>query len=312
MQREPYNHDEARVSGAPREAGIGHVLARARMAQGLSLDDVAGQLKFGARQLEALEQERFDELPGNTFARGMVRGYARLLKLDAEPLLAQLEGRFEVPDANQLLARYRQPVPFSDQSRRSNVAYAAFSIVVLVVVAAVAFEWQQERNSAARMPFVPAASAPQEPAGPTVASSAPVAPATPQDVVPEPAEASAPTLPKRAVVVPAKPPAAAAPNVPAQTPAQPATDVAPKAPAEITGPRVVFRFAEQSWVEVYDSTGRTLMAQLNPAGSVRVVRGEPPFSLVIGNAQHVQVVYDNKVIDLTPHTRVEVARLRLE
>jgi cytoskeleton protein RodZ len=312
MQREPHNHDEAQVSGSSRGPGIGQVLARARMAQGLSLEDVAGQLKFGARQLEALEQERFNELPGSTFARGMVRGYARLLKLDAEPLLAQLEGRFEIPDANRLLARYRQPVPFSNQSRRSNVAYAVLSIAVLVVVAAVAFEWQHERSNAARLPFVPAARAPQEPSGPSVASTAPATPTTPQASEPGPAAVSAPPVPARAAAVPVKPLAEIAPKAPAESAATPAKDVAPKTPADTSGPRVVFRFEEQSWVEVYDSTGRTLMAQLNPAGSVRVVRGEPPFSLVIGNAQHVQVVYGNKIVDLTPHTRVEVARLKLE
>lgn len=312
MQREPYNHDETQVSGSPRGPGIGQVLARARMAQGLSLEDVADQLKFGARQLEALEQERFDKLPGSTFARGMVRGYARLLKLDAEPLLAQLEGRFEIPDANQLLARYRQPVPFSDQSRRSNVAYAVLSIVVLVVVAAVAFGWQQDRNSAARLPFVPAARAPDQPVGPSVASTAPTSAPTPQAAAPGMAEASAPAVPRRPAAVPAKPLAETAPMAPAESAARPAKDAAPKAPAETTGPRVVFRFEEQSWVEVRDGSGRTLMAQLNPAGSVRVVRGEPPFSLVIGNAQHVQVVYGNKIVDLTPRTRGEVAHVTLE
>jgi len=312
MQREPYDHDGAQDAAAPRGPGIGQLLARARMAQGLSLEDVAGQLKFSARQLEALEQERFDELPGSTFARGMVRGYARLLKLDAEPLLAQLEGRFEIPDANQLLARYRQPVPFSDQSRRSNLAYGALSIVVLVVVAAVAFEWQQERNSAARLPFVPAARAPLERVGPTAASSAPVRPATPQAAGPALAEASALAVPRRAAAVPAKPPADTTPKAPAQSAAVPVKEAAPKAAADPSGARVVLRFEEESWVEVRDASGRTLMAQLNPAGSVRVVRGEPPFSLVIGNAQHVQVIYGNKVIDLTPHTRVEVARVTLE
>src|SRR3954470_3181712 len=63
-------------------SGIGAELARAREEQGLALADVAQQLKFAARQLEALEKERFDLLPGGTFARGMVRNYARLLKLD--------------------------------------------------------------------------------------------------------------------------------------------------------------------------------------------------------------------------------------
>jgi len=304
MQREPYNDHEAKDAMAPLEPGIGQLLAQARAAKGLSIEDVAEQLKFGARQLAALEEERFGDLPGSTVARGMVRGYARLLKLDTAPLLAQLEGKFEVPDANRLLARYRQPVPFSDNSRRSNLAYAALSIAVLAVVAAVAFEWQQERSSTARLAFVPAARVPLE------SASAPSAPPVTADAVASvPAEASAPAVPRRAV---AKPIAAAAPKPPSAAAPSTALAPAPKPPTESSGPRVVLRFEEESWVEVRDGTGSTLMAQLNPAGSVRVVRGEPPFSLVIGNAQHVQVVYAGKIVDLTPHIRVEVARLRLE
>ncbi len=331
MQREPYNHDELPAGEAgPRDAPIGQVLRRAREAQHLSIDDVADQLKFSARQLAALEQERFGDLPGSTFARGMVRSYARMLKLDAEPLLAQLEGKFEVPDPNRLLARYRQPVPFSNNARRSNVAYAVVSVAVLAVVAAVAFEWQQERNNAGQLAFVPAARAPVEPASPAPASATSESPGRPE-VASAPAEASAPVAPKLAeppVPKPVAAPKAVAAPKPSATVAKPVVEAAatpptdaPPAPADATtartmpassGPRVVLRFEEESWVEVYDSTGKTLMAQLNPAGSVRVVRGEPPYSLVIGNAQHVQVVYGDKIVDLTPHIRVEVARLKLE
>src|SRR5262245_57006073 len=100
-------------------SGVGAELARVREERGLALTDVAQQLKFASRQLEALEQERFDHLPGGTFVRGMVRAYARLLKIDAEPLLGQLADRFDAPDANRLAARYKQPVPFSDGTRKS-------------------------------------------------------------------------------------------------------------------------------------------------------------------------------------------------
>ena len=91
---------------------VGAELQRAREARGLALSEVAQQLKFAPRQLEALEQDRFDLLPGGTFARGMVRNYARLLKIDPEPLVRSIGERFESPDADTLAARYSQPVPF--------------------------------------------------------------------------------------------------------------------------------------------------------------------------------------------------------
>ena len=119
---------------------VGAELQRAREARGLALSEVAQQLKFAPRQLEALEQDRFDLLPGGTFVRGMVRNYARLLKLDPEPLVRRIGERFEAPDAGTLAERYRQPVPFSDSARRSTFVYLGLSLGVLAVGGGVA--WQ--------------------------------------------------------------------------------------------------------------------------------------------------------------------------
>ena len=72
------------------QTGVGAELAAARQALGLEVGDVAQQLKFAPRQIEALEQERFGALPGPTIARGMLRNYARLIKLDADALIERL------------------------------------------------------------------------------------------------------------------------------------------------------------------------------------------------------------------------------
>src|SRR5712664_4226443 len=79
--------------------GVDRALAEARQAQGLALTDVAQHLNLMTRQIEALEAERFDSLPGPTIARGMVRTYARFLKLDPGPLLSCMTGRVDTRDA---------------------------------------------------------------------------------------------------------------------------------------------------------------------------------------------------------------------
>lgn len=277
----------------PRGEHVGEILARARVAQSLTLDDVAQQLKFGVRQIDALEQGRFESLPGSTFARGMVRSYARLLKLDAEPLLGQVEGKFVVPDADRLATRYREPVPFSDGSRRSNITYVVLSVAILLVVAGVLFGWQQERLRATRPTFVPAARVPLEPPH--------AAPAT----APQRAAAAAPVASTGADSG-----NAAGASAGTTSPAQPQGVPAPEAVPATS--RIVLRFDAESWVEIRDASGKVLLSQLNPAGTEKVVQGTPPFSVVVGNAQHVQLTYDGQAFDLAPHTRVEVARFTLK
>jgi len=76
--------------------------------------------------------------------------------------------------------------------------------------------------------------------------------------------------------------------------------------------RIVLRCEEEAWLEVRDATGRVLVSSLNPAGTERIVRARGPLDLVIGNAQHVKLIHNGTPVDLTPHIRVEVARLTLK
>ena len=73
-----------------------------------------------------------------------------------------------------------------------------------------------------------------------------------------------------------------------------------------------FMFRNESWVEVRDGLGKVVYSNLNAPGSERVVRGDPPFSLVIGGASGVQLSYNGSRVDLAAYATEDVARLRLE
>jgi cytoskeleton protein RodZ len=294
-------------------------LTKARQAAGLTLEEAARQLKFAARQLEALEAGQLQRLPGGTFVRGMVRSYARLLRIDPEPLLAQISAQVPAPDAERLAQRYSQPVPFSDGARRSNYLYVALSLVLLVTVAAVALQWRQERAGTRALAFVSAAQMPAEPARMEPAgASAPVpAAGTPRD---KPAAHVEPAPPKASRPAPSAPPAKAAapkekePEESAQAaPAQPAAVAKPAAAAAPSGiGRITLQFDGESWVEIRSGSGKLLVAGLNTPGTERLVSGVPPFEVVIGNAQQVRLTYNDKPVDLSPYVKVEVARFTLQ
>ncbi|HEX5477418.1 MAG TPA: RodZ domain-containing protein [Burkholderiales bacterium] len=293
--------------------GVGSALAEARQAQGLAIADVAQQLKFMPRQLEALEAERFTSLPGPTIARGMVRSYARLLKLDPGPLLEKMTGQVPGADATpQLAARFSQPVPFSDSGRRSTVAYLTLSALVLAMAGGVFYEWRHERAAprfiaAARQPAPPRPAHAAAVHTPLAPARLPVVPAS--TPAPGVAAAAAPTV-KGAEAAQVPPAPAKSAVVASAKPAATAAHGDAALSASETG-RIVLQCEEESWIEVTDGAGRVLVSSLNPPGTERVVRGEPPFSLVIGNAHHVKVSYNDREVDLQPHVRVEVARFTL-
>jgi len=271
--------DTAGTPPAAAEEPVGAVLARAREAAGLGLEEAARRLNFAPRQLDALERGEWGRLPGGAAVRGMVRNYARLLGLDAGALVARVSAAQALPDADRLAQRFRQPVPFSDASRRSNLAYVVLSFALLAVVAAVVLEWREERAGAQRLSFVSAAQQPAEPPR---------------------------KEPERIELASAAPQASTA-GAASTAPEDDAQRVASGA-----WRRIVLRFEGESWVEITSGTGKLLVSQLHPAGSERVVVGAPPFSIVIGNAQHVQLIYNDRPVDLMPHVRVEVARFTLQ
>src|SRR3989475_6932993 len=183
----------------PVDAGPGQMLAQLRVERKLSIADVAQRLKYGARQIEALEAEEFEKLPGATFVRGMVRGYAKLLETDPQPVLDALDQRY-IPAEIDLDLRDKG-IPFARSSKRGTRAYLALSVLVLIVVAGVLYEWRAGAFPWARFasntpPQQKESEAPPaaQPAAPRAETQVPSAPAAPSISVPE-TPAAQPTQP---------------------------------------------------------------------------------------------------------------------
>jgi transcriptional regulator with XRE-family HTH domain len=69
--------------------GVGPALRRARELRGLTLDEAARDTKLRVEQLDALEREEFEVLPGEVYVRASLRTYATYLGMDADELAGQ-------------------------------------------------------------------------------------------------------------------------------------------------------------------------------------------------------------------------------
>lgn len=323
------SENPAAVAAVPSSPGA--QLRRAREARGESVHEVAFALKLSPRQVDALERDDFDALPGMAFLRGFMRNYARHVGLDAAPLL----------DAVQRMAGQGSPdlspirnadgdLP-SGGSRRSGSFPAGLVVLVLLVLLAVGwyFDWFRtgtspsaetvvepapafapapsqaiEPQSAIQMtPPQPAAVDPAEDAPDQVPSGTAAADGESATAAPDAAmDAAVETTPAgEAAAAPAADSVAASPAAPA---------AAPAATAAGSG-QLSFRFGADSWVEVRDASGTILHSGTNRAGSTRSVQGTAPFTLVVGNAANVTLEQDGKAVDLAAHVRGSVARLTL-
>ena len=107
-----------------------------------------------------------------------------------------------------------------------------------------------------------------------------------------------------------------APSSPNQSPADASTNAPGSASTTARDAKGQIRLkagAQDSWVEVRQADGTALHNGLVKAGDTLELHGKPPYRLVLGNASHLEVVYEGKVQDLAPHMRAQnIARLQLK
>ncbi len=310
---------DERVLPPPPLSGPGELLRAARLRQGLEIADVARQLKLFPRQVDAMERDDFAALPSLVFARGFIRNYARLLGLDAKAL-PKLVGATAEASTDDLPAVIAPPkiaaaavpppatdlvVPISlsadDNVRSRGWAVGGVVVVVAVVACYLIFHQSASSSNGSVVPVtLPQAS---------VATTEP-APAPSSPVAPEPSAAVGGPALERPAGIPI-PEVTTAPSHGAAAAAANPIDTG-TGTGTGTGTAIRLSFTRDAWVEIRDRTGAVVFSQLSPAGAQRVVRGTPPFALVVGNASGVAVAFDGRDIDLAPYTRTDVAHLTLE
>lgn len=133
---------------------VGRLLRDQREALSLSVEDVAKRLRIRRPYLEAIEQGRFDQLPGAAYIPAFLRAYAAHLGLDAEKVLSAYQLSGPVPIARPLTL----PVAhFPLLERRAPVGLAV--LTVLLVIAAGYAVWhylpRQQTIVAEKVPPVP-------------------------------------------------------------------------------------------------------------------------------------------------------------
>ena len=304
--------------GTPTGLTAGAIMKAARERQGLHIAILAATIKVSPRKLEALEQDRHEELSNASFVRALAQSVCRSLKIDPRPVLALLP----VPDPAVLeRAVGTLNAPFRDRPGRHDSAMSPGTsrpalwagALLLLGAAAVYFVPPQFWTTAWRLPerastepvAPPAREVPVSPAiggapssvpVPAPPASAEVALATPMIVV-----ASAPNpAPPASQVVAAAPVPIAAPGA-----------VTPAAPPATSGGRLSLAASASSWVEVLDSDGKVLFSRTLSAGEAVDLDGAFPLRLKVGNAAGLQVALRGRAVDLSSYTRDNVARFEL-
>ena len=313
----------------------GKTLAAQREAMGWTVEQVADQLKLAVRQVVALEQGDYANLPGPAVVRGFVRAYAKVVKLDPVPLVAQIA--LETPaatDATLTTVRRDKPASFSQvrypsNGKRANKLPLGLIAGVLVLAGALGAAWYSglipgalmERD--AQLAATPATEG-VEPA--TTVLPAPVQ-GTPMVTAPDagakPAEELAPVISNAVPLIsvpPASPAGAPAPGAGSPAGAPPA-GVAPAAPvaaaavaaaAAAQSDALVLTVREDSWIEVRPAKGKALFSRMVKGGQVETVTVSGPVTLIVGKPSAVSATLRGEPVLLPAASGGRVARVPLK
>jgi cytoskeleton protein RodZ len=285
-------------SPASEPTSYGARLAAARQRAGLTVTDIAARLRLHPNQVRAIEQENLGALPEMAYVRGFVRSYARIVQLDADSLLADLNARTKPADGSVvdgMKADSYSPVKAAAQEQTSKRLVIGIAVLVLIVLGAIG--WYANQQAREESLPAPAASAPP---------SGAMANAALTTVAASPSSAEYPTATSAADDVapseetPTEPPAADA-GAPVVAP----PEAAPAAVLRMT-------FSGPCWLQVVDGKGKVVLSGIQQAGAAHDLQGPLPMAVVIGDAAKASVEVRGDRFDLAPVTRSNVARFNVQ
>ncbi|WP_347568017.1 MULTISPECIES: helix-turn-helix domain-containing protein [Janthinobacterium] len=298
-----------------------------REALGWPVEQVADQLKLAPRQVIALEEGDMAALPNLAVVRGFVRAYAKVVRLDAAPLVAMIEVH-PAPTQQDPAAPVRREISatfsesrFPSMTQRSSNQTPLWIAGAVAVVVAAAF-------GAYKLGYVPAGLLSSQAGKETAhAEVGPVettlikpgqdltpvqSPSVPLISVPPPpgndtqtgAPAAVASAPAAAVVPPAAVPAPAPAATPAVTP--------PAAAAAVGANALVLKVEQDSWVEIRRPGSTPLISRMVKAGSTETFDITGPATLVVGKPGVVQATLRGAKLDLPTVAGGTISRVSIK
>jgi cytoskeleton protein RodZ len=282
--------DRADQPVTPDSTGIpGKTLASQREAMGWSVEQVADQLKLAVRQVVALEAGDYASLPSPAVTRGFVRAYAKIVKLDPIPLVAQIDLGSTGPNTGSSTRRERpasfSEVRFPSHGKRSALPLGiiAGAAVAVLAIAGIAYKF----DAFPGMHHAPA-----------VASTTPNAPLTSPGVAST--ELQSTSVPLISVPPPSSTSTGSGSMSPAGVAAPAAATPAATTAAPAAGPNALVLVVKQDvWLQVRKASGgKPLISRMVKGGTTETFDVSEPVNLTVGKPDAVDATFRGQPVAL--------------
>lgn len=280
--------------------------AELRSAKNISLEDVAQRTNITRSKLEALERHDFEKLGTETFALGYLRNYAKMLKEDPEVFIrvykdamtSDLPGKFDSSSETQM-----NPASESDSFlKKIKMLHVLILVIILWLIVMLLLPAPDDETSelTTKQPTISSqdssgTAALQDPAsqsGEIDSSTSEVAVESKEkEVIAVDNGVSESAIDQAATATTDQIPVVPTVNVEANS-----SEDELMAEDDI----LVFSFTGDCWLEVTDSTGSVLIAELQRKGDNPRIFGQAPFTVMLGNAREASATLNGKPVPTTP------------
>lgn len=284
----------------------GKLLIWGRERAGLTQEHVAKELYMTLAKVRALENDEFGRLHSNTFARGYLRAYANLVKLDVERVLSAYDQQ-----AQRLGLVQEYVAPKADAINLPLWRFMALIAAGLAVLWLISMWFLGNREE----PVYPMIAPVTEQLAATAESSSSVSSSS--DATVESASSVALLVDQTTSVSGSSMTSSASSSIAAESVVSLQTSLGAAEPSVRTGAKlsqldqIRFIFSGECWLELSDANGDVLATDLQAAGSELIVEGKAPFDVKLGNAPVTEIYLNGRKVPIVPAIGTDVLTLKV-
>ncbi|MBB1282214.1 MULTISPECIES: RodZ domain-containing protein [unclassified Pseudoalteromonas] len=270
---------------------VGQILKNHREQANVSIATIAAPLKLSELQIKRLENDEFALLGPITFVKGYIKNYCRELKVDSAPILAMMPAPPEPTKPANMQSFSRRTEKEASDSR---LMFFSYLILAIVIGSSALWFWQNAtpiEEQTSKINVANSIMSERQAAQPSILQQQQQAEINDESLL-----ESKDTLET-------------------STSSEAVTETAPitsnNESQENASSTIVMNFNGESWVEIYDGEGEKIAFGVKKAGYIMTVSGTPPFSVVLGKHDAVDITLNGEPVDVSAFPKNRLAKFTL-
>lgn len=270
---------------------VGQILKNHREQANVSIATIAAPLKLSELQIKRLENDEFALLGPITFVKGYIKNYCRELKVDSAPILAMMPAPPEPTKPANMQSFSRRTEKEASDSR---LMFFSYLILAIVIGSSALWFWQNAtpiEEQTSKINVANSIMSERQAAQPSILQQQQQAEINDESLLESKDTLETSTSPE------------------AVTETAPITSN--NESQEDASSTIVMNFNGESWVEIYDGEGEKIAFGVKKADYIMTVSGTPPFSVVLGKHDAVDITLNGEPVDVSAFPKNRLAKFTL-